>query len=417
MCSGRTKKDSTVTRVEKHRIKPSSPYYKMLREFCHLSKNLYNHANYLIRQAFTDKKGYLNYYKVDKLLKVDTEYPDYRAMPSAKAAQQTLRLLDKNWKSFFAFIQDWKAHSEKYKGRPKMPKYKRKDCCSVLIMTNQDCTIKGDVLCFPRKFNGFTAKPVFIENESARLQQVRFVPKSDSITMEIIYKLPDTVALPDNGRYASIDIGVNNLAAVATNTEAGNFLVKGTPLKAMNQFYNKKLAKKKSICERMNGRHSSKRIAQLTSKRNRKISDYLHKASRSVIDWCAENEITSLIIGRNKGWKQDVELGKKMNQHFVQIPFARFIKMLQYKADDAGIKVVMTEESYTSGTSFLDGELPTKAFYNKKRRVHRGLFIANDGRKINADINGAFQIMKKVFPNVHADGIEGTVSRPLVVAL
>ena len=106
-----------------------------------------------------------------------------------------------------------------------------------------------------------------------------------------------------------------------------------------------------------------------------------------------------------------------MNQHFVQIPFANFIQMLQYKAADAGLKVILTEESYTSGTSFLDDELPTKAFYNKKRRIHRGLFIANDGRKINADINGAFQIMKKVFPNVHADGIEGAVSRPAVVAL
>ena len=276
--------------------------------------------------------------------------------------------------------------------------------------------MKNGILYFPRKFNGFTAKPVFVENEAAHFQQVRFVPNSDGITMEIIYKIPKTAALPDNGRYASIDIGINNLAAVATNTEAGNFLVKGTPLKAMNQFYNKQLARKKSICERMNGRHSSQRIAQLTGKRNRKVSDYLHKASRSVIDWCAENKITSLVIGQNKGWKQDVELGKKMNQHFVQIPFANFIQMLQYKAADAGIKVVLTEESYTSGTSFLDGELPTKAFYNKKRRIHRGLFIANDGRKINADINGAFQIMKKVFPNVYADGIEGTVSRPAVVA-
>lgn len=406
-----------MKRVEKHRIRPSSPYYKMLREFCHLSKNLYNHANYLIRQTFINQKGYLNYCKVDKLLKVDTEYLDYRAMPSAKAAQQTLRLLDKNWKSFFVAIRDWKAHPGKYKGCPKMPNYKRKDGYSVLIMTNQDCRIRDNVLCFPRKFNGFTAKPVFIKNEAVRFQQVRFVPNSDGIIMEIVYETPDTEALPDNGRYASVDIGVNNLAAVATNTEAGNFLVKGTPLKAMNQFYNKQLAKMKSICERMNGRHSSQRIAQLTGKRNRKISDYLHKASRSVVDWCAENQITSLVIGRNKGWKQDVELGKKMNQHFVQIPFANFIQMLQYKAADAGLKVILTEESYTSGTSFLDDELPTKAFYNKKRRIHRGLFIANDGRKINADINGAFQIMKKVFPNVHADGIEGAVSRPAVVAL
>jgi putative transposase len=417
MSDGRTKKCSTVNRVEKHRIRPSSPYYKMLREFCHLSKNLYNHANYLVRQAFKETGKYMDRKELEMRLRSDEEYPDYRAMPGAQSAQQTLRLLDRNWKSFFAAIKDWKVHPEKYPGRPRMPQYKRKDGYLVLIMTNQACQIKQGRLHFLRIFNGFTVVPLFIKNIDAYFLHARFVPVSDGINLELVYRMPDAAELPDNGRYASIDIGVNNLAAVATNTEAGNFLVKGTPLKAMNQFYNKQLAKKKSICERMNGRHSSQRIAQLTGKRNRKVSDYLHKASRSVVNWCAENQITSLVIGQNKGWKQDVELGKKMNQHFVQIPFANFIQMLQYKAADAGIKVIVTEESYTSGTSFLDGELPTKDFYNKKRRVHRGLFIANDGRKINADINGAFQIMKKVFPNVHADGIEGAVSRPAVVVL
>ena len=131
----------------------------------------------------------------------------------------------------------------------------------------------------------------------------------------------------------------------------------------------------------------SRRIARLTAKRNRKVKDYLHKASR------------------------------KVNQSFVQLPFARFIQMLQYKAESIGMKVVLTEESYTSGTSFLDGEVPTKDHYDKSRRVHRGLFQANDGRKINADINGAYQIMRKVFPNVNADGIEGVALRPTVVAI
>lgn len=173
----------------------------------------------------------------------------------------------------------------------------------------------------------------------------------------------------------------------------------------------------RSICERMNGGHSSKRITQLTAKRNRKIEDYLHKASKKVIEICDRHEISTLVIGQNKGWKQEVSLGKKTNQHFVQIPFARFIQMLQYKAEPAGIQVILTEESYTSDTSFLDNECLTKEFYNKNRRVHRGLFRANDSRTINADVNGAFQIMKKVFPNVKADGIEGAASRPTVVAL
>ena len=167
----------------------------------------------------------------------------------------------------------------------------------------------------------------------------------------------------------------------------------------------------------MNRRRSSKRIARLTAKRHRKVEDYLHKASRKVIDLCAEQDVSVLVIGKNKGWKQEVNLGRKVNQSFVQLPFARFIQMLQYKAEAIGMKVVLTEESYTSGTSFLDGEAPTKDRYDKSRRVHRGLFQANDGRKINADINGAYQIMRKVFPNVNADGIEGVALRPTVVAL
>ncbi|RHF53019.1 transposase, partial [Mitsuokella multacida] len=127
--------------------------------------------------------------------------------------------------------------------------------------------------------------------------------------------------------------------------------------------------------------------------------------------------VSVLVIGKNKGWKQDVSLGRKVNQSFVQLPFARFIQMIQYKAESIGMKVVLTEESYTSGTSFLDGEAPTKDRYDKSRRVHRGLFQANDGRKINADVNGAYQIMRKVFPNVNANGIEGVALRPAVVAL
>ena len=124
-----------------------------------------------------------------------------------------------------------------------------------------------------------------------------------------------------------------------------------------------------------------------------------------------------LVIGKNKVWKQEANLGRKLNQSFVQLPFARFILMLQYKAEAIGMKVVLTEESYTSGTSFMDDEAPVKACYNKSRRIHRGLFRTNDGRLINADVNGAYQIMRKLFPNVNADGIEGVALRPSVVAL
>nr|WP_304101082.1 transposase [Mitsuokella multacida] len=397
-----------MKRVERHRINPFSPFYAMLREFCHRSKNLYNHGNYLIRQTFIEDGKWLRYGEVDRFLKADAEYPDYREMPTAQTAQQTLRLLDKNWTSFFAAIKDWKAHPEKYKA---------KDGYFPLVLTNQNCKLKDGVIRFPRTFQGFTVKAIFACQPDAVFKQARFIPHGGEIDLELVYELPEVEEKADNGKYAAIDIGVDNLAALAWNTGKRPVLLKGTPLKSVNQYYNKQMAKRRSICELMNGRHSSKRIARLTAKRNRKVEDYLHKASRKVIDLCAEQDVSVLVIGKNKGWKQEAKLGRRVNQSFVQLPFARFIQMLQYKAEAIGMKVVLTEESYTSGTSFLDGEVPTKDCYDKSRRVHRGLFQANDGRKINADVNGAYQIMRKVFPNVNADGIEGVALRPAVVVL
>ncbi|WP_302298023.1 RNA-guided endonuclease InsQ/TnpB family protein [Mitsuokella multacida] len=196
-------------------------------------------------------------------------------------------------------------------------------------------------------------------------KQARFIPHGGEINLELVYEIPEVEEKVDNGKYAAIDIGVDNLAALAWNTGERPVLLKGTPLKSVNQYYNKQMAKRRSICELMNGRHSSKRIARLIAKRNRKIEDYLHKASRKVIDLCAEQDVSVLVVGKNKGWKQEAKLGRRVNQSFVQLPFVRFIQMLQYKAETIGMKVVLTEESYTSGTSFLDGEVPTKDHYDK----------------------------------------------------
>ena len=314
-----------MKRVEHHRLKPSSPFYVMLREFCHRSKNLYNHGNFLIRQAFLEDSKWLRYGEVDRLLKADVKYPDYREMPTAQTAQQTLRILDKNWASFFAAIKDWKAHPEKYKGRPKLPKYKPKDGYFPLVLTNQNCKLKDGIIRFPRAFQGFTVKAAFVGQPDAVFKQARIIPHGGEICIELVYEIPEVEEKADNGKYAAIDIGVDNLAALAWNTGKRPVLFKGTPLKSVNQYYNKQMAKRRSICERMNGRHSSKRIAQLTAKRNRKVEDYLHKASRKLIDLCAEQDVSVLVIGKNKGWKQEANLGRKVNQSFVQLPFARFI--------------------------------------------------------------------------------------------
>ena len=414
------KAEDSLTRVERHLIRPSSPWFPMIGEFCHLAKNLYNHGNYLVRNRFLKNGQWMRYDELDRVLKADLDYPDYRAMPTAQAAQQILRLLDKNWKSFFAAIKDWKEHKEKYLGRPKMPKYKEKNGKFMLVLTNQNCRLKEAEIVFPKAFRGFKVTPEFVKDKESQrefdtFQQVRFVPNGTDIVMEIVYTIKAVPQKEDNGRYAGIDIGVDNLLTMATNIGKSPLIVNGRVPKAMNQFYNKELARLKSSCQQMTGHYSSHKIRRFTAKRNRKIDDYMHKASRLIVEKCAEWGINTIVIGQNKEWKQDSQLSRRVNQHFVQLPFARLIQMMEYKAKERGIAVILTEESYTSGTSFLDGESPSKENYDKTRRIHRGLFRANDDRLINADVNGAFQILRKVFPNVSADGIEGVVLRPVVV--
>ena len=407
----------SVKRVEKHLIRENHPYFKMLSEFTHLSKNLYNHANYLVRKEFVETGNWLRYQELDKLLKQDTDYPDYKAMPTAQTAQQILMLLDQNWKSFFKSIKDWSKNKDKYLGQPKLPKYKSKDGKMILIITSQQVKLKQNLLKFPKSFHGFAVKPRCISLPNfEKINQVRIIPRGQVFYLEIVYSVSvKDELLPDNGRYMSIDLGLDNLATVVTNTRSQPFIVDGKGLKSKNQYYNKQVAHYRSVAERMNGRFYTNRLYRITRKRNAKVDDYLHKASRLIVEAAVSENISTIVIGRNENWKQSISLGKRVNQSFVGIPYLQLISKIIYKARDHGINVVLTEESYTSGTSFLDKEQPNKRYYDKSRRVHRGLFLSNDGTAINADVNVAFQIMKKVFPNEFSDGIEGVVLHPVRV--
>lgn len=389
----------------------------MFCEFTHQSKNLYNHANYLVRKELTENNKWLRYQDLDKLLKKDTNYQDYKNMPTAQSAQQTLRLLEANWKSFFSSIKDWSKNKTKYSGRPKLPKYKRKDGHFVLTLTNQEIRQRDGLLKFPKTFHDFTIQPRCVNlTNFEKLNQVRIIPYNQIFCIEIVYKVSinDTL-LQDNGRYMSIDLGLDNLATIVTNTGSNPVLVNGNGLKSINQYYNKQKAHYQSIAKQMNDRYYTNRLYRLTRKRNFKIEDALHKISKFIVDTAVSNQITTIVIGNNKNWKQSISLGRKTNQNFVNIPHQKLIEKLMYKARTQGINVILTEESYTSGTSFLDNELPKKDFYDKTRRKYRGLFVSNNGTLINADINAAYQIMKKVFPNEFSDGIEGAVLHPVRV--
>jgi len=408
-----------VQRVEKHLIKQNNSYYPMFCDFAHKSKNLYNHANFLVRNEFIKNDKWLRYGEMDKILKADLEFDDYKQMPTAQSAQQILRLLEKDWKSFFAAIKDWNNHKDKYLGRPKLPKYKSKDGKHILILTNQNVKIKDGILCFPKTFKGFTLNPQFLNKDNfVSFQQVRFVPGYKSFTVELVYNIevPDAL-LPDNGRYLSVDIGLDNLATVVNNVGDKPIVINGKGLKSINKYYNKQISHYREVAKRMNNKDYTNRMNSLTLKRNHKIDDYMHKASRYLIDYALENDFNTIVIGNNKNWKQESSMSKRVNQSFVGIPHMRFIEMVQYKTQNVGLNAILTEESYTSGTSFLDNEEPIKTNYDKSRRVQRGLFVSNNGTKINADVNGAYQIMRKVFPKVNADGIQGVALHPIRVSV
>ena len=359
---------------------------KEAQHWCHLAKNLYNAANYEMRQSFIagNRKG--NYIISTEFAK--NNQPDYRALP-AQCSQQIINLLEKNWKSFFKSIKDWKKNPKKYKGRPKLPKYKDKDGCFPILFTKQSFGKKFDYLKFPKvmKFKIKTRIPL------EQIKQVRIIPEATCFKCEIVYE--KEIVKNENLKFEnkmSIDLGVNNLATMYSNVDGKSFIMNGKPLKSINQFYNKKLAELKSLV----GKSSSKRIKNFTKRRNFKVKDYLHKASRLIVNLCIQNNIGHLIVGHNKNWKQEVNIGSRNNQHFVGIPFSMLQNQLKYKCEEVGIIYQETEESYTSKCDHLANEEMKHHEKYLGKRIHRGLFQSSTGKIINADVNGAIGIMRKV---------------------
>ena len=405
-------KIQTIQLVEKHCINKNNKYYDLLDYYCCMSKNLYNFANYHIRQNFINNGEYLNYYEMCKLMKSEENNKDYKNMITAQSAQQCLKLLDKNWKSFFSAIKDYNKHKDKYLSRPKLPKYLSKNGRNILVFTNQNCKLKNGYIHFPKKLNGFT-----IKTDLQNFQQVRVLPRGSKIIIEIVYNKETEEMKKDDGKYLSIDIGLDNLATITNNCNKPFIILNGRQIKSINQFYNKQMTHYRSIAKRINNLDYTKRMDRLTNKRNNLIDDLIHKASRKVVNYALSYGTNTIIIGNNKNWKRNSKMNKKVNQNFISIPHQKLIQQIEYKAKLVGINVIVTEESYTSGTSFLDNELPIKDNYNKNRRVFRGLFVSNKGIKINSDVNGSLQIMKKVFPNVFDYGIEGYGFNPIRVSL
>lgn len=396
--------------VEQHIIKRGHLFFKECDNLTFLSKNLFNAALYAIRQHFFKTDKFLNYNALQKLMQNENN-PDYRALP-AKVSQWVLKSVSLAFKSFFNATQSYQKNPKKFKGRPKIPRYKHKakgrNLLTYTIQAISKPTLQQGKIQLSKTNICFKTK-----RKAHEIKQVRLIPRYGYYVLEVVYEVIAKRHQPNN-RYAAIDIGINNLAAVSFTTSNQSFLINGRPLKSMNQYFNKKKAK---LMSHIGGRGTSRRIEKLSLKRNNKVNDYLHKASRYIVNQLVSNNITTLVIGKNDYWKQDINIGKINNQHFVSIPHARFIEMLTYKCELEGIAVILQEESYTSKCSFLDGESVRKHLWYKGKRITRGLFRTKDGRRINSDMNASLNILKKAVPNAFSKGIEGVVVHPISVNL
>lgn len=430
--------------VEKHMLykKDYPNEWAMLDDMCFKSKNLFNHVNYILRTAWfasqhmykgeplhedpviaekikaevdninslideynskskrknpekhiDESNGSLSAYFLNWLLKHDS---DYKEMPYSKCAEECISTLCDNWKTFRTCFYDYLKNKDKYTGCPEAPTYKDKEYGRYMLsVPNQALKLNDGIISFPKSFQGYT---ITTRRTTDNIRYVKFLPRKDRFIIEVTYADRLVEVSNKKERVLGVDLGVSNLAAVASNVELTPFIINGREIKAFNHYWNKEHARLASVTKKRNGSDYSKRLQQMTESRNNKINDFMHKASKYLIDYAIKNQIDTIIIGHNDGWKTSITSkcsNHRSNQEFNQIPHSRFIQMVEYKGKKNGINVIAVEESYTSGTSSLDDELPVQENYCKQRRRTRGTFTSNDFIDINADVNAAYQIMKK----------------------
>lgn len=439
-----------VTRTEQIHI----PYDEHISHLCHIAKNLYNQANYIVRQEFFTNHRYINNREMKKLMKT-TE--NYKSLYSS-TAQLVLEVLHRSWKSYFEATKSYKINPEKFMGNPRIPGYKKKDGEFILIFTNQACTInsytnlaKGEgesntflkiikekygsvsegetYLLFPTSTTNI--KPIKTRLPiNTDLREVRIIPQGGNkagYNVEIVYDKEVAQQPLDKSRIVGIDYGLRNIVAIASNIGEQSIVVKGSVLKSINQWYNKRRAELYSIYDRhpiacrlsdrrlIYNRYGSK-LQATTIHRNRIVKDIMHKISRYIINYCKEHNVGTIVIGHNDFWKQQINLGARTNQNFVTIPYYILTKQIEYKGQEVGIDVLLKDESYTSKCSFLDNEPVEHREEYVGKRIARGLFKSANGIIVNADVHAAMNIIRKVFPNafnhLKADGIAGELTHP-----
>ncbi|WP_105303337.1 RNA-guided endonuclease InsQ/TnpB family protein [Anaerolactibacter massiliensis] len=402
--------------------------YEAILEMCAYANNLYNVGLYQIRQHFFATHQYLRYEENYHLCKGNENYK----LLQAGISQQILRICDRSFKSFFALIS--KKKSGVYDKQVHIPHYRAKGGKYLLVLSTNAINIRNGYLIIPmsRAFAKQHADldairiPVPERIADKKICEIKILPVLNGKVLKIQYCY-EQEAEPQNlntDNALAIDVGLDNLASCVTTTGTP-FIVDGRKLKSINQWYNKQLAHYASIKDHQRIKGFTACMSRITDKRNRQVTDYMHKAARYIVDFCIENDIGTLIVGHNVDQKQSVNMGKSSNQKFVQIPFDQLRTYLKCLCERYGIAYIETEESYTSKASFLDGDdIPVFDAKNpyagafSGKRVRRGLYRTKENTLINADINGACNIAKKGKQNLSIEGLcRGLLASPLRIRI
>ena len=378
----------------------SKKEFRNLKYLSHVAKNLTNEAIYNIRQYYFNKKKYLSYNENYKMLKNSENYKKL----NSNMAQQILKEVDGSFKSFFGLLK--LAKNGQYNGKIKLPNYLDKDGFTTLVIGF--VRLKDDMLIVPYS-NSFkkTHQEVKIKLppvlKGKKIKEIRIIPKQHSRYFEIqyIYEVEEVQRELNKENALGIDLGIDNLCTCVTNAGA-SFIIDGRKLKSINQYYNKINAKLQSIKDKQKTSRTTLRQKRITRKRNNRINDYLSKAARIIINYCLNNDIGRIVLGYNEDFQRNSNIGSINNQNFVNIPYGKLRDKLIYLCKLYGIEFKLQEESYTSKASFFDGdEIP---IYDKEnpqeyifsgRRIKRGLYQTSTGKLINADCNGALNILRK----------------------
>lgn len=385
--------------------------------------SIYNKTLYYLRHAYFEglKSGeQIKLPSSKELYNLVTESDEWKFPKMDTYAKSTAyKLAMQNFFTYFKVSKSYRKNLSKFQGKPKIPNYVKDRYIPVIL----DKTRLGKKKVTKNQFR--IPKSNVIINFSKRFEKkdirnISFNQCCGKIKVSITYDKKEKEPIINNS-FIGIDIGIDNLASITSNDKNFSYIIKGTPLKSMNQYYNKRKAQIQSELEKCNKKKFSRKLERLTDKRNLKIKNYLHNASRRIINLCKSQNIGNIVIGHNKGWKQEANNGKKNNQNFVSIPFNNFIQQLEYKGKMEGINVMVTEESYTSKTDHFVNEPMKHLDERKGKRIRRGVFKSSIGKVLNADINGAIGIMRKVYAISDAQILglrdRGDVVSPLHLAL